>query len=214
MRSCAAAAETRPFANLIIAMCYLVTIGTSESRGNVETLLGRDSCLVVHPSKNPSLRSVFPKGDQLFEVTTGHCSCDLVIPSAAPSGDEGRARLRAKYERSGWSEAKIGRALAAWDSAHERRLARRIAPEAELCAFLRALASTAGELRVLVHFYSDPFDTERIGSGARIRVPVDRLVSSRVIGEDRLLQTLAGHAVTEGRHGGKDLDGDVHRRCR
>lgn len=57
-------------------------------------VLGPDQLLVVRPSTNSSLRSVFPQEDQLFELTSGHCSCDLVIASAQPSvedrlGEEG-----------------------------------------------------------------------------------------------------------------------------
>jgi hypothetical protein len=50
-------------------MCYLVTIGTREDRAHVEAFLGADFPLSLRPSKNPSLRSAFPRADQLFEVT-------------------------------------------------------------------------------------------------------------------------------------------------
>jgi hypothetical protein len=174
-------------------MCYLVTIGTSGSQININALLGPNPRLVVQPSNNPSLRELFPKGDQLLHVTSGECSCDLVIRSTAKSQADQRARLRAGYHRKGWSLAKIERALVAWEVAHERRTSHQAAPQAELCAFLRALASKAQAVRVLIHFYSGSFDSELVMTVERIRVPVDRLVDVSVIGEDRLVE-LSTHA--------------------
>lgn len=172
-------------------MCYLVTVGTSGSQADVEGLVGLNSRLVVHPSKNLSLRSLFPQGDRLFQVTSGGCSCDLVIRSNELSRDEQCARLRARYQRKGWSPAKIERALADWEIAHERQTQHQAAPQAELCALLRAMTSKPGGLRVLIHFYSGHFDSELVTSGERIRIRVDRLVDVSVIGEDRLVEVSA-----------------------
>jgi hypothetical protein len=172
-------------------MCYLVTIGTSGSRAAVATLLGPDLRLGVQPSTNPSLQSLFPPGDQLFQVTSGGCSCDLVIQANELSRDGQRERLRSKYTRKGWSVAKIGRALADWEVAHERRSQLQGAPRAELCALLRAIASESGSVRVFVHFYSGAFDSEQVTSDERIRMSVDRLVDVSVIGEDRLVEISA-----------------------
>lgn len=180
---------------IILAMCYLVTIGTSESRAGVDTLVGHESSLTVHPSRNSSLRSVFPHGDHLFEVTYGLCSCDLVIARTDSSRHDQRERLRAGYERRGWSQTKIGRALADWDSAHDRRISQNAAPQAALCALLQGLASRAGGVRVLVHFYAGRFDAEPVGSPERIRIAVDRLVNISVLGEDRLVE-IVPHWVT------------------
>jgi hypothetical protein len=58
---------------------------------------------------------------------------------------------------------------------------------------LRALASKAQAVRVLIHFYSGSFDSELVMTVERIRVPVDRLVDVSVIGEDRLVE-LSTHA--------------------
>src|SRR5687768_11814114 len=110
-------------------MCYLVTIGTRGSQADIEGLLGPNSRLVVQPSRNPSLRLLFPQRDQLFQVTSGGCSCDLVMCSHEPLRNEQRARLRARYQRKGWSPAKIGRALADWEIAHERQAQHRAAPQ-------------------------------------------------------------------------------------
>ena len=164
-----------------------MTIGTSGSQADVEGLLEPNSRLVVPPSKILSLRSLFPQGDQLFQVTSGGCSCDFVIRSEL-SRDEQYARLRARYQRKGWSPAKIERALADWEIAHERRTQHQAAPQAEVCALLRAMTSKPRGLRVFIHFYSGHFDSELVTSDERIRVRVDRLVDVSVIGEDRLVE--------------------------
>jgi hypothetical protein len=169
-------------------MCYLVTIGTRESRASVEALLGDDRLLAVRPSNNSSLRSVFPQSDQLFELTSGYCSCALVIQSTPRSVEEQRARLRTRYRRRRWSQAKIARALAEWEAAHERRLGTQAAPKTQLSAVLRALASKPGGLRVLVHFYSGQFDSEEIRTGGRVSVPVDRFVEAGIIAEDKVAE--------------------------
>lgn len=92
-------------------MCYFVTIGTRESQLYVETLLGDGALLGLIPSKNLAMKSVFPREDHLFEVLCGQCTCSLVMrEDTQPSVEQQRARLRAKYEIKGWSEATIVRA--------------------------------------------------------------------------------------------------------
>jgi hypothetical protein len=169
-------------------MCYLVTIGTLESRDSIEVILGESRLLAVRPSRNPSLRALFPEGDRLFELTSGHCSCNFVIRSAEPSVEQQRARLRARYGRKGWSQTKMARALTDWEVAHERRVERDAAPEAQWRALARMLASRPGGLRVLVHFYSGEFDTEVIQTGTPVSTPVDLLLDERIA--DDILTTV------------------------
>jgi hypothetical protein len=169
-------------------MCYLLTIGTSESQKAVEAMLGGNPLLMVRRSRNPSLRSVFPKADQLFELFCGQCSCHLVIRSKQRSAEEHRARLQALYERRGWSQSKIARALAESESAHVRQLVEQAAPGAQCCELLRALAAKPGGLRVLIHFYAGQFDNEAIQISGRVSVPVDQLVDAGVIPEDMLAE--------------------------
>lgn len=168
-------------------MCYLLTIGTRESPAGVKAMLsGR--ALVVRKSQNASLRSMFPKTDQLFELTNGHCSCDLVVQGNRQTVEEKREELRRQYRKRRWSEAKITRALGDWESAHQRQMQSRAEPRKQLLSLLRGLAAGAEGLRVLVHFYSGQFDTEDIRVGGRIRVAVGQLVDVAVIPEDTLTE--------------------------
>ena len=172
-------------------MCYLVTIGIRESIGRVEAMLGDGQLLAVRASQNASLRSVFPKEDRLFALTSGHCSCDLVIPSSQRSVEQQRSRLQARYQREGWSQAKIARALADWEAAHARQMVARTASGMQLYALLRALANKPGGLRVLIHFYSGRFDNEEVEPRGRVSDPTGELAGEGVIPEDTLVEITA-----------------------
>jgi hypothetical protein len=172
-------------------MCYLVTIGTHESQTSLEVLLGRDAAVAVRPATNPSLRTVFPPGDNLFEVTSGHCSCDLVVEAAESSAASQLAKLRARYEGKGWSKAKIARALADWEAAHERRELKHAAPQRQFYGLLRALVSRPVGVRLVVHFYSGQFNTEDVRVVGAITISEDRLGEAGVLGENKLTQIRA-----------------------
>jgi hypothetical protein len=155
-------------------MCYLITIGTREDRAHVEALMGADFPLALRPSKNLSLRSAFPPGDKRFEVTYGFCSCDLITQHQTRSAEDQRAKLRAQYDRKGWSKGKIARALADWERGHGRQLEKRTEPARDMIKLLKTLAVRPGGVRVVVHFYSGPFDGEEIALLGATSVPVER----------------------------------------
>jgi hypothetical protein len=170
-------------------MCYLVTIGTTKSRADIKRLLGDDRLLRVGPSKNSSMRFIFPASDELFEVTSGHCSCDLIIHGTEPISDKQRSTLRQKYKRNGWSETRIDRALADLESAQNRRSIARNAPRARFHSLLRALAvESPGGVRVVIHLYSGRFDFEDVNAPERVSVPIDRLDEAGALVEDALLE--------------------------
>src|SRR5438132_13542998 len=106
-------------------MCYLVTIGTrEEARAGIEVPLGDDRLLAVWPSSNPiAAVCVFSAGPPVRGDVRR--SRDLIRPSL----EQQRARLRTRYERKRWSEAKIARAQADWARlpVHTRRHTRSFA---------------------------------------------------------------------------------------
>jgi hypothetical protein len=63
-------------------------------------------------------------------------------------------------------------------------------PQDAFWSWLRQLVVARGGVRLFVHWYSGAFDTERVTSGDRIRVPVDRLVDASVFGQDRLVDVV------------------------
>ena len=166
-------------------MCYLVTIGTRAADLLEEMVRG---ALFVRTSRNISLRSAFPKEDQLFDLRSGPCSCDLVTPRSEPTLEHQRERQKAHFERKRWSQAKVSRALADWEAAHARRTEERAVPRTQFHATLRALAAQPGGVRVLVHFYSGLFDDEVVKPRGRISVSAAELTREGALPEDTVVE--------------------------
>jgi hypothetical protein len=175
-------------------MCYLVTAGAREGRTQVEAFLGVDSPLALRTSKNPSLRLVFPRADRLFDVTHGVCSCDLVKPRKRRPAAAQHPRLHAQYDRKGWSEAKIARALADRKAARDRQLKRGTEPARDLIKLLQILAARPGGVRVVVHFYSGSFESEAIQLAGATSLSIERLEIG-AIGEDTLTDIVPVAAI-------------------
>jgi hypothetical protein len=87
---------------------------------------------------------------------------NLYSTPEAPDADRDSEReRRRKYERLGWSEAKIARALADSASTHSPGARGLRQDVRELVA---GLAAIAGEVRLLVHVYRGSFGDERVES--------------------------------------------------
>jgi hypothetical protein len=149
-------------------MCQLVTIGVQKSLGSALTQFGgpRDG-LAVTPSHNPHVARIFPDTDLRLDVTIGGCSCDLVGRlHGARAGDESNRRRR--YEKLGWSRAKIDRALQASTAAHERD--RASVHARRFREGILALLDRMPSIRLFVHMYSGDFETEVVASKGVARV--------------------------------------------
>ena len=143
-------------------MCQLLTIGVSKSAGSALTAFGgpRDG-LAVTPSRNPHLASIFPPMDVRLDVTIGGCSCGLIGGQhGGRSGDLSNQRRR--YERMGWSRAKIERALQASTAGHDHDHAS--AHARRFREGILALLDRMPSIRLFVHMYSGDFDTETVVS--------------------------------------------------
>jgi hypothetical protein len=133
---------------------------------------------------------MFPADYRLFQITSGQCSCNLIIQTRHRSVDDQRERLRARYEREDWSQARIARAITDWETNHERLVKKRGELGNELCSLLRVLAAGRGGVRVFIHFYSGSFDTEELQSGRPVRIAAASLINPSIIGEDRLVEVV------------------------
>jgi hypothetical protein len=101
--------------------------------------------------------SIFPTTDLRLDVTIGGCSCDLIGRShGARAGDVSNQRRR--YERLGWSRAKIERALQASTAAHDRD--RGSVHARRFREGVVALLDRMPSIHLFVHMYSGDFDTE------------------------------------------------------
>jgi hypothetical protein len=143
-------------------MCQLVTIGVPKSSGSAAPTFGgpRDP-LAVAPSQNPHVAAIFPATDLRFQVTIGGCSCGLVGRNHG-AGEDGSSRQRLRYERMGWSRAKIERALQASTTARGRD--RTYDPARRFRDGVLALLDRVPSLRLFVHTYRGDFDTEVVVS--------------------------------------------------
>jgi hypothetical protein len=171
-------------------MCYFVTLGVPASRAAaaVHALRGAKPGFSVRPCQNPSVAAAFPKSDQIFEITHDGCSCDLFLAASSPADDE--PKQREQYQRKGWSEAKIERALAG------RRLAHRGRQKGAAVEFREAVVKLVGEtggLRLLSHMYSGNVDTEMVRPAGRQSLRVHSFVANGgVFPEDVVVDISAG----------------------
>ena len=168
-------------------MCYFLTLAlpsSSVSRLRDEFQRG----FVVLPTSNPAIRRALPGSFELRLLTSGMCSCDLYREPGSqfpprPSEDE----LRARFEKRGWSRAKIERAVSQSLARADGRLSFS-GLRADVAARITALAQAEGPLALVVHFYSGAVETEAVpvSPGPRYRgtafltaaesLPVDTLV--------------------------------------
>src|SRR5512133_1257231 len=153
-------------------MCWFITIGISAKGTAAVEALGRQRAgLGVRSSKNPYLAAIFPKDDIRFELTHGGCSCELV-PEVRDRGRAKVKQLRHRYQRQGWSEAKIARALQAAEAAQLKRSQRRdeAVPKQLLRNTIVKHARQLGSVRVFAHFYRGSQDDEEVVCSGRHRV--------------------------------------------
>jgi hypothetical protein len=139
--------------------------------------------LHVEPCSNESVVQAFGAAAHPYWLTSGQCSCDLVPsppsddaqPKAGPSLE---VRLRRKYERRGWTKAKIDRAVA--DS-----LAASASPtlppgfRQDVAEMLSGLAKRFGRVQVIVHWFDGPLDVRLTLRQGR-KIPVASLISEPV----------------------------------
>jgi hypothetical protein len=167
-------------------VCWFITVGVDSRRTAVLEAIGRERAgLGVRPSTNPHLAALFPPSDARFEITRGQCSCDLV----GREEGEDEEKIRRQYQKKGWSEPKIARALADRHRAREHSALRGRKNEAKrrLCDLLAGQAKELGSIRVLAHFYSGDQDQELVASGE----------SQRVVARDFLLSHLVEDVLVE-----------------
>jgi hypothetical protein len=171
-------------------MCQLVTIGIPRSAAAVSTEFGGPRYgLAIEPSRNPHIARIFPATDVRLQITAGGCSCGLVGKGhGSRAGDEAR-QLR-RYEKLGWSQAKIDRALQASATADAR-----VSTDAREHQFrdgVLALLDRMPSVRVFVHMYSGDYDTELVVSKGAARVSRAEYVAGRVAIDEDVLVEISG----------------------
>lgn len=171
-------------------MCWYLTLAVPAGR-SAEIVGWLDATSFgVEATGNSSAHTVAGKGFEPFLVTRGPCSCGLYRDPQIPIPDRQRNK-RAKYERRGWSEAKIERALA--DSARASRPEEVNGPHPEVIALAAEAAKRAGTVRLWAHFFNGHVETETYAGGPVRRVPVARLPEAApTLNPDEVLEISEG----------------------
>jgi hypothetical protein len=164
-------------------MCYLIHLGVP-----VRSAAAIQSNRLPHvsPARNESVSAAFGPAFALFSVSEGGCACNLYSPPKAGSDDQDRMETRRKkYERLGWSAAKIDRALA--DSVEARAHAeetKRAGLREDVAIYVADLADRAGEVRLVVHFYHGSFSDEQVPSRTTRTIAAHELRRGLPLAED------------------------------
>jgi hypothetical protein len=143
-------------------MCCFLTVGVRETGVAIlDAERRRRDGLAIASARNPRLIAAFPPADKLFWITHGGCSCDLDLSNRPQLSERPVEREWARYRKKGWSEARIGRALAAKHSPRPplSQGQRVDTPAERLAHLLNRLARVAGGVRILTHQYSGPIES-------------------------------------------------------
>ncbi len=165
-------------------MCYFITVGVPESNSNA---LDKHVPRGMHIARveNPSLLSQMGDGFATYLLMSGGCSCDLFGESHHDPAERceeqehmAQERRRRKYEKRGWSKAKIERAIGQ----------ARGDPEAEPLVGLRRdvqrllgeVAINAGEVAVVIHWYEQDVEESQFTCTQGPVVPAQDALEGRL----------------------------------
>ena len=140
-------------------MCYFITIGLPGDKAEfLEKRIPRGLHIrrIVHHAALQQMGHGF----RTYLLMSGGCSCALFNERTNDSHEDRQAkgrseqeRLRRKYEKLGWSSAKIDRALGQHAGSPGAQSVAGLRGDVQ--RFLGELATIAGELAVLVHWYDE-----------------------------------------------------------
>lgn len=169
-------------------MCYFITVAATADKAEALRNV-RKRGVDVSPYTNRHLTRQLPEGCQTFALTSGGCSCDLFSagPISNGQGEGAVTRLRSNYQKKGWSQAKLERAIG--NPGHRLRPRRGfLGLRPDIRDLLAELADQCGELAVAVHFYSGDIESEQttLRKGPRIS-PAELREAKTAIGEDMII---------------------------
>lgn len=185
-------------------MCYFLAVGVQAAgAGRLATERARrhrGGHLTISPASNASLVTLFPRGDRLFWVTYGMCSCDLCLGSSSRRHVDSN-RERKRYEERGWSEAKIARALEAKQAERPTvaRGQRDHTPRELLRDLLSDLSVCDGGVRVFARSYSGDQDSEQVTGHIGGQIDVRDLIDGGDFPQHTVIDIARSHGTTVGR---------------
>jgi hypothetical protein len=123
----------------------------------------------IEPYDNPSITKRVPSGYECFTLTSGDRDSRDSDALYGGIGDAGKDEIdpvetaRKKYERLGWSEPKIERAIASLRvSVSERTKEHFVGLRPDIAASLSKIAQAHGKIYIVVHSYSRLISSERL----------------------------------------------------
>lgn len=154
-------------------MCYFITIAVPQDAAQAVMAQHDARDMNVAVTRNPAALAAAEIGWTPLLVTGGGCSCGWYKRPGTAGAEAARLRARRKYEKRGWSESKIERALG---SVH-----RRAKPDDGLHSviidLLRAIATEHGRVRVWVHDFTGKVEIEAYQIAARQRWTLAQLAA-------------------------------------
>lgn len=139
-------------------MCFFIAIAVPHNAAERVRAEHTVRGMQIAPTANASARAAAGPGRVPLLVTTGGCSCDWYKRPAESESEAASklAKARARYERMGWSQAKIERALEGMTRSprHDFGL------HPVVIELLQAVARDCGSAAVWVHDFSGDVEVE------------------------------------------------------
>jgi hypothetical protein len=168
-------------------MCFFLTIAVpSQHADRISEAFGRG--FQISASTNPSVAAALPARYEARLVTSGMCSCGLYARPNSVERADPATHLRRKYEKLGWSEAKIERAIEQAAASASKSNPPNSGIRADVIKRLGTLCHAAGSVAILVHFYNGDVESERLTLGQPIYCGCDDLAArAQTLDEDQVL---------------------------
>jgi hypothetical protein len=142
-------------------MCYFLTIAVPSRHAELLEQLFQPE-FQTQAITNPHAATAFPPDYVPRVIASGFCSCDLFASPDRAQTDDFTAQLRLKYQRAGWSEAKIQRAIEQAEVSRGRSPRPERGLRRDVIDRLRKLAETAGAVGVFAHWYTGDLASETL----------------------------------------------------
>jgi len=171
----------------LIIMCYYITIAApTKCATDVSALIDRG--LQIHPTRNPAVMASLPDGLTAWILMEATCSCGMYVSPRAPDAPTETERLRKKYAKSGWSDAKIDRAVTQSAARHSASQPNWSGLRPDVVALLQRIGTRAGQVAVVVHWYEGGVETEGLSLKRLQSCSLDELaLRASALSEDEAL---------------------------
>ena len=155
-------------------MCYLISVSAIGFGGSLPEHFHAYK-LLASPTRNPTVLRTL--GGMPYGITDGHCSCSFYVAPATVDRAEVKINaVRERYEKEGWSKAKIDRALEA-KSRSQSRTARSLA--FDFPSAVGALLRAGAGVQLLCHSYTGGFDEETFKVTTKLTMAFESLAFQR-----------------------------------